>query len=282
MGNIIPKDKIGIVGYGYVGKGTEILVSNPINDADIVVYDKDPSLCKPEGKCFDDLHGCMVVFVCVPTPMNEDGSCHTDIVSSVVCRLKGHGIDPWRIIIRSTVPVGTSEALGVNFMPEFLAERTWKEDAENCKDYVLGVDSDEEWRIHDELRKIVPWMKKFHIFTTKEAELIKYVRNTFLATKVSFFNEIAAFCEARNIDYEMLRKGIGMDERVGINHTQVPGPDGKKGFGGTCFPKDANSLVYQMEQSGLTSYVLEAAISRNESVDRPEEDWKEDRGRVVV
>ena len=272
--------KIGIIGNGYVGKGTEIAMTRT-EVVDIVIYDTDPKLCKPEGVTFDDLHECALVFVCVPTPMREDHTCHIDIVESVVHRLVGHGIEPWRIIIRSTVPVGTSAKLGVNFMPEFLTERNWEQDAQTCKDFIVGSDSNSD-KLHAQIYKIASEDKKFHAYTTKEAELIKYVRNSYLATKVSFFNEIAELCEAQNISYDSLLGGVTMDKRINESHTQVPGPDGKKGFGGTCFPKDVHSLLKQMEQSGINSYIIQATLKRNENVDRVEQDWRADKGRAVI
>jgi UDPglucose 6-dehydrogenase len=107
------------------------------------------------------------------------------------------------------------------------------------------------------------------------------VRNCFLATKVSFFNGIEKFCGVNDVSYEFVRELVCLDERVGESHTEVPGPDGKRGFGGTCFPKDLNSLIYQMDQSNVDPMILSAANDQNNKVDRPEKDWEEDRGRAV-
>jgi UDPglucose 6-dehydrogenase len=103
-----------------------------------------------------------------------------------------------------------------------------------------------------------------------------------LATKVSFCNEIYQFCKLKGIDYENVRKLAANDDRILHSHTYIPGPDGKKGFGGTCFPKDTNSLKYEMENAGMKSYILNSAIERNEKIDRPEKDWNENKGRAVV
>ena len=83
------------------------------------------------------------------------------------------------------------------------------------------------------------------------------------------------------MDYNTVAELTGLDPRIGQSHTQVPGPDGKRGFGGTCFPKDISSLNYQLEQVGIESYIIEAAKSRNTQVDRTEQDWKMDKGRAV-
>ena len=73
-----------------------------------------------------------------------------------------------------------------------------------------------------------------------------------------------------------------MDKRIGLSHINVPGPDGKFGFGGTCFPKDTNGLLSDMKKQGMKSFILENAVIRNETVDRPEKDWSLDKGRAVV
>ena len=260
-----------------MGKGTEALFRPDMAPR---IYDKDSNLCKG-ANCLDDVTNCSLLFVCVPTPMRADGTCHTDIVEEVVNELKAKGVEPWRIIIRSTVPPGTSEALGVNFMPEFLTERNWKKDAQNCTDLVLGTDNS-SGELLQTLRIAIPFTVRVHLYPTREAELIKYARNAFLATKVSFFNEIAEFCEAAGINYDDVRSGTVLDDRIGESHTAVPGPDGMKGFGGTCLPKDTNALYHQMFDQGLNPCVLEGVLRRNQDIDRPEEDWKDDHGRAVI
>ena len=118
--------------------------------------------------------------------------------------------------------------------------------------------------------------------TNKEAEMIKMFKNCFLATKVSFCNEMSLFCEHKGINYENVRRLAANDDRILHSHTTVPGPDGKRGFGGTCFPKDTSSLRYEIKQSGLEPYIMNAIIERNEKVDRPEKDWNGNKGRAVV
>jgi UDPglucose 6-dehydrogenase len=221
--------------------------------------------------------------------MSEDGSCHVGIVETVVYDLIGLGIKMRDIIVRSTVPVGTCERLGVSFMPEFLTEANWKEDFKNNKDWIFGFDPPSlmAWSVSDNTAaKLLMLAKMFEknveILTTKEAELVKYTRNAFLATKVSFFNEIEEFCRELDISYKNVKTGVCLDNRIGFSHTQVPGPDGKRGFGGTCFPKDIASLNYQMTQHGLESYIVEGAKARNLQVDRAEKDWESEKGRAVV
>lgn len=276
----------GVVGRGYVGKGTELLLKTAIkrqfSGARVHIFDTDKALCSYRISSLKDLVDCKLIFVCVPTPMQEDGTCYTDIVDSVVNDLKSYGVEPWRIVIRSTVTIGTSERLGVNFMPEFLTERNWTEDVLDTQELVFGVDNNLQ-----EFKQTVSSLFRhkahyeFHIFPTKEAELVKYVRNSFLATKVAFFNEINEYCEKTGLDYKNIKEGVCIDKRIGFAHTDVPGPDGKKGFGGTCLPKDVNSFNLQMKKNNVNNHMISAALDRNK-IDRPEEDWKEDKGRAVI
>jgi len=264
---------IGIVGNGYVGKATALMAEG--HNVKFHDNDKSKSDCTLSKLAdFSDL-----IFICVPTPMDEDGSCCVNIVRMVVSNLRTLGVGSNKVVIRSTVPVGTSNEFESNFMPEFLTEKNWKQDVSNCKEWVFGVHDQKSFNknLIDEL----VGDGSVHYCTTQEAELCKYVRNCFLATKVSFFNEISEFCQAQNMNYEQVKKLTLLDERINSSHTQVPGPDSKKGFGGTCFPKDMSSLDCQMAEAGVTSYVVASAISRNKKIDRPEQDWRKDKGRAV-
>jgi UDPglucose 6-dehydrogenase len=264
--------KIGIIGNGFVGGATALL---ECEGNDVFIYDLDPGKCKPRGLSLNDLRDCHVVFVCVPTPMRGDGSCNLDFVEKVVGEVSEIVLRQ-KIVIRSTVPVGTSEKLGVCVMPEFLTEANWKNDFINCKSWVVGEDNP-ALRTSLSIGRIFQTAQKqgrikhlsFCGCTTKEAELIKLTRNTFLATKVSFFNEVETFCRAMDISYENVRKMVALDNRIGDSHTAVPGPDGKKGFGGACFPKDTFSLRHQMTQAKVESRVINAVLSRNQELDRP-------------
>ena len=276
--------RIGIVGNGYVGQATALLKEKEV---EVLIWDLNEDLRNINS--FGELQGCDFVFVCVPTPMNEDGSCYTKIVENVVYDLIALRIKARDIIVRSTVPVGTCERLGVSFMPEFLTEANWEEDFKNNKNWIFGFDPPKwtDWEESDNtafnfLKLAKLWSKEVEILTTKEAELTKNTRNAFLATKVSFFNEIEELCRKMGVSYENVRKGVVLDDRIGASHTEVPGPDGKRGFGGTCFPKDIASLDYQMNQHGVESYMVEGTKARNLQVDRVEKDWEDNKGRSVV
>ena len=111
--------------------------------------------------------------------------------------------------------------------------------------------------------------------------MIKYGRNCFLSVKVSYFNELFSLCENKKINYEIVRQLIGNDDRIGESHTKVPGHDGKRGYGGTCFPKDINSFRVQFLKAGVPCPVLESSILRNENIDRLNS-WKGDIGRAFI
>tara|TARA_R110002020_G_scaffold409027_1_gene618821 strand:- start:2097 stop:2933 length:837 start_codon:yes stop_codon:yes gene_type:complete len=276
---------IGIVGNGYVGKATQCLGGIKNN---IFAYDTDPSKCVPQGTVIGDLTRCDIVFICVPTPADKDEGCHTGIVEKVIEDLKYIGVK--NIFVRSTVPVGFCQSFGVNFMPEFLTEKNWQQDVRNCNNWIVGLSDPENQDVKDKIKRVLVNAKKedkiknvkISYCKTEEAELTKTVINSFLATKVSFFNEIEEFCRKKHINYENVRDLVSQDKRIGYSHTYVPGPDGKRGFGGTCFPKDTASLLTQMIDCGLVSYVLMAARNRNIDLDRPEKDWSKDKGRAVV
>ena len=279
--------KIGVVGNGYVGRATALLANRRYL---FRIYDTDPEKCSPEVKVLDDLLPCSFIFVAVPTPMHENGESAIHIVEGVVNDLAEKGYDRERIIIKSTVPVGTSRRLGTMFMPEFLTEQNWKDDFIQQKRWIIGTNGRNDL-IRDDIYKVfeaawdhsvIAYRPNITFSTTEEAELTKYVCNCFLATKVSFFNEIEDFCRKRDINYRKVRGLVVKDRRIGAGHSAVPGPDGKRGYGGTCFPKDMASMLYQVQDAGLESYILEAAVARNTQVDRPEKDWEKDRGRAII
>ena len=280
--------KIGIIGNGFVGKATYQL---KCKDIDILAYDLNPQLCEPKGLSIHKLNECEIIFISVPTPMNKDGSCHLKILKSVIKDLESINYQGF-LVIRSTVPVGTSDLLNCYFMPEFLTEKNYIDDFVHNKDWIFGILGEKE---KDDLfkSKITELFNlayhshcikhnNYHFLQNKEAEMVKMFRNCFLATKVSFCNEIYDFCKKKNINFENVRKIAANDDRILHSHTSVPGHDGRKGFGGTCFPKDTSSLRYEMTQTGMKPYILDAIIERNEKIDRPEKDWKADKGRAFI
>ena len=281
--------KLGIIGNGFVGNATYQLMCKEI---DILAYDLNPDLCKPKGTKITDLLTCDIIFISVPTPMKNTGECHINIVKNVVLQLKQLNFKQF-IVLRSTVPPGTCDDLDIYFMPEFLTEKNYIQDFINNTDWIFGLPQNNNHNnitFKNTITKLFTISKKYnrikhntiHFLTNNEAEMIKMFRNCFLATKVSFCNEIYQFCLSKNINYENVRKIATKDTRILENHSFVPGHDGKKGFGGTCFPKDTHSLSYEMKKIGLKSYILQSIIERNETIDRPEQDWNENKGRAVL
>jgi len=277
-----------IIGNGFVGQATKILKTP---ETKMLVYDIDPRKCDPEGTTLGDLAECDIVFVSVPTPMDQTGRNHLGIVKSVIENLRLH-IDPTKthIVIRSTVLPGTSDELDCYFMPEFLTEKNWAHDFRSTKEWIFGVKSGDNLDFETKIQHIIQQAYDYGnidssttlFVRNKEAEMIKYFRNTFLSIKVSFCNEIYDYCQHQNINYDVVRKFATLDPRIGPSHTMVPGHDGRRGFGGTCFPKDTTALLREFEDHNLESYILKAAIDRNENMDRPEKDWNSDHGRAVI
>lgn len=273
----------GVIGNGFVGGATkEFECSNN----KLLVYDIIPEKCVPLGLKLEDLQVCDFIFICVPTPMKHTGECNLSIVENVINQLSNANINT-NIVIRSTVLPGTTNKYNCYFMPEFLTEKNYINDFINCKNWVIGCGNQEI--NHDFLNKYkllinnaynenkIKYNSIIPMLNT-EAELTKYTRNCFLALKVSFFNEIHNICSLLNINYDNFIKGVVCDDRIGASHTQVPGHDGKFGYGGTCFPKDTNALnSFAKNELNMESLILSAAIKRNETIDRPEQDWKNDK-----
>ncbi len=282
-----PEFDIGIIGGGFVGSATKLLNCPKINT---LVWDLDESKRVPSNLKYSDILTTDFIFICVPTPMSVNGECHTGIVECVIQELKSHNYTG-RIIVRSTVPVGFCHKHDVDFMPEFLTEANWKMDFYTCQEWIIGTDNFNT-TVYEKFTRLfqvaksqgciisdmVTWL------STQEAESVKYFRNCFLATKVSFCNEFYNFCKASGVDYSSVAKVACNDPRIGQSHSRVPGPDGKTGFSGSCFPKDMASLCFQMKSQGLQCHVVEACITRNLLIDRPEKDWEnqELKGRATL
>jgi len=276
---------LGIVGGGFVGQAARLFGSLLVK---CKVYDIDVNKCSEGVTSLSDLSDCDLIFICVPTPMDKvTGECHTHIVEKCISNIR-EVIPNAEIVIRSTVPVGFSQKHKCHFIPEFLTEKNWQNDTYSCPEWFLGVD-DNSTNVIQKMTKLfsigMPLKNPDVVLTivnTKVAESIKYFRNCFLSTKVSFCNEFYRFCEANNVDYSIVSSCASRDSRIGTSHTSVPGHDGHFGFGGTCFPKDMASLKNQMESLNVDNSVISSCIHRNNTIDRPEKDWSGDTGRAVI
>ncbi|MDA7641981.1 hypothetical protein N8720_04070 [Candidatus Marinimicrobia bacterium] len=270
---------IGIVGLGYVGKA----ILHGFRLENIYTYDL-------VGGCTEDSLADLsyksdLVFICVPTPMNKSGSCCLDAVDQVLADLDSYN-NTKDVIIKSTIPPGSCSNfqdkysnLNIIFNPEFLTEANFSQDFMDQDRIILGGNN----------LSIIESLYQKHFPKTEivklqynEAEMVKYFSNNFLALKVSFANEIHSLCSKLGIDYNQVVKAAVKDKRIGSSHLSVPGPDGIKGFGGACFPKDLKAILSVFENNNLESFVLKAAWERNQNIDRKKQDWKLLKGRAIV
>lgn len=219
---------VGIVGCGYVGGALKVWLEE--NNPQVKVLVSDP----PKGMN-DDLSAADVVFLSLHVPTEEDGTQNLDLMEEIICKLP---LVP--VFIRATILPGTSQRLSdrtghrVYFMPEFLTERTSVDD---FRHQPMVFTAEEEL-----LSKI--FMGKKHVMMSSlEAEITKYAHNVFGALKVTYFNAVADYCRRLGADYEKVHTGVLLSGYINDTHTFVPGPDGKFGYGGKCFPKDVNALA---------------------------------------
>ena len=280
--------KIGIIGRGFVGSAVEFGFSAQTGcDAQIKVYDKDPA--KSIHTLEDTVNKSDFIFLSVPTPSNEDGSMHLGILESVLQDIQVVNKRKDNIIlIRSTIIPGTTtklckkyKKLNIVFNPEFLTERSAKFDFINQSRFILGGRKRNTARVADLYRwrfgDSVPCIET----NFETAEMIKYMNNCFFATKVSFMNEMKLIADKSNVDWDLAVDGFVRDGRIGHSHLAVPGPDCKRGFGGSCFPKDIQAMINFGKNLDVDMNTLLGAWATNLQV-RPEKDWENLKGRAVT
>ncbi|HRO69651.1 MAG TPA: UDP-glucose/GDP-mannose dehydrogenase family protein [Chitinophagaceae bacterium] len=290
--------KIAVVGTGYVGLVTGTCFAETGNTVTCVDIDEskvsrlksgtitiyEPGLekiflrnLKEERLLFttdlaEGIRDASIVFLALPTPPGEDGSADLRYVLGVAEEI-GKIITDYKVIVdKSTVPVGTAElvkeAVAKNFKgefdvvsnPEFLREGVAVDDFMKPDRVVIGTRSERAKKLIGEL--FAPFVRQGNpviFMDERSAELTKYAANSFLATKISFMNEIAQLCERLGADVDMVRRGIGSDERIGKRFL-FPGI----GYGGSCFPKDVQALVKSASDSGYDFKILNAVIEVNE------------------
>ena len=247
--------RIGIVGYGYVGKATHGLFEGHF---DVSFYDINGSGNR------NAVMGCDLAFVCVPTPEAIDGSADITAVDEAVSYL-----DAPLIMIKSTVPPGTTDRLAakygkaVHFSPEFIVERS-KADSPKAEWVVVGGPRASE--VLDYFLAVMPVRAKYMACSAAEAELSKYMSNAYFAMKVTFCNEFAKIAEGVGVDYKRLRELWLLDPRVDADHTAVfrDAP----GFGGKCLPKDLSAIIAVSQSCKVEPHLLLAvrlanAMTRN-------------------
>jgi UDPglucose 6-dehydrogenase len=215
----------------------------------------------------------LVIFLAVGTPPKDDGSPDLSFVEAAAASIADHLQDYKVIVTKSTVPIGTGEHIrrlvnerkksranfGVVSNPEFLREGAAINDFMRPDRVVIGSRDQEAIAIMKDLYRPLYLIEAPFVITSLEAaELTKYAANAFLATKVSFINEIANLCERIGCDVHDVARGIGMDKRIGSKFLH-PGP----GFGGSCFPKDTRALSSVARQFGSDSLIVDAVIEVN-------------------
>ncbi|HYG50141.1 MAG TPA: UDP-glucose/GDP-mannose dehydrogenase family protein [Flavobacteriales bacterium] len=290
--------KIAVVGTGYVGLVTGTCFAETGNDVTCVDIDAnkvermkngevpiyEPHLdvlfernikqgrLKFTTQLKDAVDTAKIIFLALPTPPGEDGSADLSYILGVAGEL-GKIITEYKVVIdKSTVPVGTAELVKqkmaehaqVDFdvvsNPEFLREGFAVDDFLKPDRVVIGTSSAKARTIMEELYK--PFVRQGNpiiIMDEKSAELTKYAANAFLATKITFMNEIANFCEKVGADVDMVRIGIGSDSRIGKRFL-FPGI----GYGGSCFPKDVKALAKSGKEAGYSFRIIESVMSVNE------------------
>jgi len=280
---------IGIVGQGFVGGALNSGMSHAFN---VETYDKfidEKSTCDSLSLLVSKAD---VIFVCLPTPMRKDGSCDLRIVKDTILEIdriceKNEYIGKIAVI-KSTIPPGTTAKLNnlvgyiqVVFNPEFLTEANAVEDFKNQTRIVVGGPRPGSSVVKNVFRKA---FKQTPIIKTgsNTAEMVKYFTNCFLSTKVSFCNEIKQVCDQIDIDYDKVVEYALYDSRLGKSHWSAPGPDGSLGFGGHCFPKDLNALMYVARSLGIDPKVMTAVWEKNLEVRTGvNRDWELMEGRAI-
>ena len=231
---------IAIIGHGYVGKA----VDHGFSTRQVTKYIVDPIY----GTTIEELQNKVrlhAAFVAVPTPFGDNGEIDASIVRDVVSKL---AFFECPIVIKSTTTPDVVEELylandQVVFNPEFLTEKNALDDFINPPMHVIGGNrkyTDRVLELYENHSQCTP-CPVYHM-TAKEAAFVKYGIYSFLATKVLWFNQFKDIVDDHDGKYNVIVNAIGSDPRIGHSHTQVPGPDGRKGYGGACFPKDTNAL----------------------------------------
>lgn len=257
---------IGIVGNGFVGNA---IYQNFKDKVECKVYDVRDHRCY---NTIEDTVNSNIVFVCLPTPMMDNGECDLSYVMEFFKNVKtssSHTV----FVIKSTVPIGTTDKivdemrsdLRVIHNPEFLTAVNAVEDFKNADRHIIGGKQHLCMILRDFYKQYFP-ETPIQIVTSKESETIKYFANSFLAAKISFFNNLYEICEKFQMNFDSVKQGVCTDDRIGFAHTKVPGPDGLMGFGGYCFPKDINALINTLKENNIDASLFEAAWKYNQKI----------------
>jgi len=275
--------KVGIVGQGFVGSAIREGLKE-FHD----VFTFDLAKEKRNVETLEELvKSSEIIFVCLPTPMRKSGECDIRIMKNAVLEIDaiaGSETERKTIVIKSTIPPGTTSSIekeckniDVTFSPEFLTEANSFEDFKNQTRIIIGGEGAK--KVKQMFRKPFPDIP-IVITKSETAEMVKYFINCFLASKVIFANQMYDLCETSGIDYDKVCEYALLDKRIGTSHLAVPGPDGDRGFGGHCFPKDLSAMIFFGNNLGVDSEFLKQ-VSNSNSTYRMNKDWLEMKGRAV-
>lgn len=246
-----------IIGHGFVGSAVDYGFTHPKIEKTIIDPKYGTSLNDVDPSNFD------FIFVCVPTPMGDGGTIDTSIIDNVISHIRSA---PGVIVVKSTVPppvIARWETLNIPnlvYNPEFLTEKSAAEQFVSPHFQIIGGSKGYAQRVeqlYTEYSLCSPC--PFIYMTAKEASFVKYTINSFLALKVTFFNQLYDAVAETDANFATIIKAVGADPRIGPSHTKVPGFDGKRGFGGACLPKD--TLAFTECYNQLT--LLDRAITIN-------------------
>jgi UDPglucose 6-dehydrogenase len=249
-----------VIGYGVVGKAVAEFWQ--AHGHEVVVYD----VALHGDAEREAVNRADIAFLCVPTPMGEDGACRTTAVDEVAAWCEA-GI----MVIRSTVVVGTTDRLRAQtgkriiFQPEFLGETPWSRSETHTDAIVLGGERADTKPVLKLYQSALGPGALYREVPAAMAEMMKYTINCFLAAKVAFFNEIFDIARAAGVDYDELRELVLLDDRINTSHTMVTE---ERGFGGKCLPKDLSALICVARAMGYEPVMLDAVKRSNEAVRR--------------
>jgi UDPglucose 6-dehydrogenase len=252
--------KVIIAGYGFVGKA----VAGAIDQTN-TVYIVDPKISSQTVKDYTDADG---VIICVGTPSTSLGDCDVGQIYNVMDTVP----ETMPVLIKCTVRPDYLNRLLVNYpnhsiaySPEFLRAVSANEDFANQEYMILGGSNPGNiWR--ELFITSLKNLNKIEHCTLTEASMVKYATNCFLSVKVAFFNQLYDVCQISGADYNKVVELLKLDERIGASHMQVPGPDGSRGFGGACFPKDTSAFIHYTDQLGIIHTLVESAVKYNKKV----------------
>lgn len=250
--------KIGILGLGYVG--TAVAWTHRHH----TLVKRDPKFGK-ESASIEEIKTCDAVYVCVPTPMSDSGHCDDSYVKNVLKELEGYDKV---IICKSTVPPGVYKELqekhsNVVHAPEFLTAANATQDYETST-WVLvgGIDKRVEEAVAV-IKSSTITATHYHKTDIATASLFKYIANSLMASKVTFMNDMFHLANHLGINWSEVKSIAANDPRLGVSHWDVPGPDGKYGFGGACFPKDVSAIIEHAKDQNLRLELLESVQALN-------------------